>query len=108
MSRKFKDALKGLKDTYPAPNPEREAAFLRNLPDLKPEKKRIIPLLHNGAKPVWYTLPALVTAAVLIVAGTGIYQRISEERLPTVDVPAETTTSAVSTEVPSTVSPDVT
>ena len=32
MSRKFKQALHGLKDTYPTPDPERRDAFLASLP----------------------------------------------------------------------------
>lgn len=98
MSRKFKHALKELKHTYPAPDPEREAEFLRNLPPA--QKKRHLPLLHNGHRTLWYSVPAIVTAAVLIAVGTGVYQNVSDNRLPTADPPAQTTTAPV-TEFPS-------
>lgn len=101
MSRKFKHALKELKHTYPAPDPEREAAFLRNLPEQTTQKKSHLPLLHTGHKTLWYSVPALVTAAVLLVIGTGIYRNVSEHRLPTAEPSEQTTTAAVSEVTPS-------
>ncbi|MDE5564941.1 MAG: hypothetical protein K2I93_07275, partial [Oscillospiraceae bacterium] len=92
MSKKFRSALKGMKDTYPSPNPEREAAFLRSLPTKEVKKKRL-PFLHTANKPFWYSIPAVVTAAVLITVGTGVYQHMGHHNLPSIELPAETQTT---------------
>ena len=95
MSRNFNAALAGLKDTYPSPDPARQDEFLRSLPVQKEEKKRaVLPLFHISGKPVWYAVPAALTAIVMLTAGISVYRRNPPHAVPSQFV--ETTTVSAS------------
>lgn len=83
----FKKALHGLKDTYPSPDPEREKAFLETLQRQEP------PIRRSGRHSVFYVVPACAAAAVMLLAGIGIYQKITPHSLPMIG--EETTTATV-------------
>ncbi len=94
MSRNFKRALDGLKDTYPHPDPERKEAFLQTLPQ-KQEKREhaVLPLFHTGRKPLYFALPAVVTAALMITVGISTYKHHQPHSIPSIPVESTTTTS---------------
>ncbi|MBQ4465804.1 MAG: hypothetical protein II916_07570 [Oscillospiraceae bacterium] len=103
MSRNFKRALDGLKDTYPHPDPERREAFLRSLPQKQEEREHaVLPLFHTGRKPLYFALPAVVTAALMITVGISTYRHHQPHSIPS--IPVESTTTVSTTTYTQTVS----
>ena len=99
MSRNFNNALHGLKNTFPTPNPKREEEFLQSLPELRQKEKRtILPMLHMGKKSFWYAVPAIVTAALVMTVGIKTYQEFDQSKFP-MDVisPTVATTETIAT-----------
>lgn len=84
MSRKFDTALAGLRDTYPSPDPARMEEFLCSLPSQQHGNDHAMPLLHTGKKPMWFALPAVAAAAVMLTAGIGVYRRNPPHSVPSV------------------------
>lgn len=104
MRRKFKQALSGLKHTYPSPDPIRQEEFLKRLPAHAEQPKTNVPLLHIGGKPLWYAFPAVVTAALMLTVGISVYQNHQPHSIP--NLPEETTTATVTeTTAPSSTQP---
>ena len=105
MSRKFDTALAGLRDTYPSPDPARMKEFLRSLPSNQREDASAVPPLHTGRKPMWFALPAVVAAAVMLTVGIGVYRRNPPHTVPSIvetsTTYTETVTDVNSTELPS-------
>jgi len=99
MSRNFNNALHGLKNTFPTPNPKREEEFLQSLPEIgRKEERKFLPMLHMGRKPMWYAVPAIVTAALVMTVGIKTYQEFDQSKLP-MDVisPTVATTETIAT-----------
>ena len=84
----FDKALHGLKDTYPSPDPEREKAFIESL------QEQSQPIRQTKRRTVFYALPACAAAAVMLIAGISLYQKMDPHRLPMIDT-VETTTATV-------------
>lgn len=84
----FEKALHGLKDTYPSPDPEREKLFLESL------QEQSQPIRETRHRTVFYVLPACAAAAVMVITGISLYQKMDPHRLPMIDT-IETTTMTV-------------
>ncbi len=111
MSRNFNQALAGIKDTFPLPDPVRQEEFLRSLPKPSEERqKAIVPFFHTNGKPVWFALPAVVTAAVMMTVGIGVYRHQQPHSIPSIPVDTSvtdvtTTTTTVTTTITPTETP---
>lgn len=94
MSKRMNRALKGLKDTYPSPDPSREKAFIDSLPQ-REAKPVSMPLLHIGKKPLWYAIPTVTAAVLMVAAGIGLYQHVGKHEIPSIPESTETATSGL-------------
>ena len=83
----FNKALRGLKDTYPSPDTEREQAFLDRIAEEHPKQLHAVKLQKRT---VLYTLPAIAAAAVMIMVGISVYQKAAQNKIPTLVLPDET------------------
>lgn len=94
MRRDFKQALHGLKDTYPSPDAKRMEEFLRTLPVQEERKPSpLIPLFHIGVKPLRFVIPAVVTAVLMLTVGIGVYKNYQPHVIDTIP-PVDTSTTA--------------
>ena len=94
MSKRFENALMGLKDTYPSPDPQRREDFLNSLPVQEERRNAVIPFLPGTRKPFWYAIPAVAIAAVMLTVGIRTYQQNPPHQIPVVET---TTTSYTET-----------
>ena len=98
MSKRFDLALKGLKDTYPSPDPKRREDFLNSLPVQEKRRTALIPFLPGTGKPIWYAIPAVAAAAVMLTVGIRTYQQNPPHQIPVVETTTTTYTETLSHE----------
>lgn len=118
MRRKFRRALKNLKQVYHFPNPTHEDAFFQNLEEKTGKKNIIFPLFKN--KTSIFQIAFVCTVVTIIVGGYDIYQNYKtdrndifiEESSPSMESdvfqPVEKKTQPISSTSPKTSSPTFT
>ena len=105
MSKRFDNALIGLRETYPSPDPRRREDFLSSLPVQEKRRTAAIPFLPGTGKPIWYAIPAVAVAAVMLTVGIRTYRQNPPHQIPVVET---TTTSYTETMTQQTLTETVT
>ena len=105
MSKRFDNALIGLRETYPSPDPRRREDFLSSLPVQEKRRTAVIPFLPGTGKPIWYAIPAVAVAAVMLTVGIRTYRQNPPHQIPVVET---TTTSYTETMTQQTLTETVT
>lgn len=80
MHRKFRRALKNLKQVYNFPNPTREDAFFQRLEEKKETKRKpmFLGLFRNSAR--IFQIASVCTVLLIAVGGYGVYQNYRSSR----------------------------